>query len=217
MTDFVSLRTAMVDRQIRPSDVTKIPVIDAMLSVPREAFVPVAMKNVAYAGEHINLGNGRVVLDPRVFAKMLDLLDVGPGDMVLDLACALGYSTAVISHMAEAVVGVEQNPDLATEAEENLSVQSVDNGFISQGALTGGAPKHGPYDAVLVGGGVETVPQSILDQLKVGGRIVAIFVSGASGICRLGLKTDSGVTWRPVFDATAPVLPGFGLASGFIL
>ena len=111
MPDFNARRTMMVDTQVRPSDVTKFPVIDAMLSVPREAFVPNDRREAAYVGENLDLGGGRVLLEPRTLAKMLDALNIQDDEMVLDIGAALGYSSAVISQMAEAVVAVEGNPD----------------------------------------------------------------------------------------------------------
>jgi len=106
MIDYAAARVAMVDRQVRPSDVTRYPIIAAMLDVPREDFVPEALRPVAYLGEHVPLAPGRVLLDPRVFAKLVDALVVEPNDLVLDLGCGLGYSTAVLARMAEAAAEV---------------------------------------------------------------------------------------------------------------
>ncbi len=207
----------MVDCQIRPSDVTKFPIIHAMLTVPREDFVPSDLREVAYAGEHIFLGGNRVVMDPRVLAKTLDVLNIGKNELVLELGAGLGYSTAVIAHMAEAVIAVEEDEDLATEAESNLTAASIDNACIVAGALSGGAAKHGPYDVITFGGAVEMVPEAVLDQLKEGGRIAAIFTDGAAGQCRVGIKTGGIVAWRSAFDAAAPVLPGYERAREFAL
>ena len=117
MIDYAAAREAMVDRQVRTADVTLYPIIDAMLAVPREDFVPLELRPVAYLGEHVPLAPGRVLLDPRVFAKLLDALNVGPRDLVLDVGCGLGYSTAVLARMAEAVVALEADPAMAAEAE----------------------------------------------------------------------------------------------------
>ncbi len=217
MTDFTSLRTAMVNCQVRPSDVTKFPIIKAMLDTRREVFVPDAKRDVAYAGEHVDLGHRRVVLDPRVFGKMLEAVDIGPTDLVLDIGCALGYSTAVMAHMAEAVVAVEQDPDMAAEAEVNLADEAVDNAVVVPADLAKGAGQHGPYDAIVINGAIEVMPDDILAQLKDGGRIVAIFLTGSAGKCRLGLNASGRVTWRNKFDATAPVLPGFERIAEFAL
>ena len=215
MIDFAAAREAMVDRQVRPSDVTRYPIIEAMLAVPREEFVPEALRPVAYLGEHVPLGPGRVLLDPRVFAKLLDALSVGPRDLVRDVGCGLGYSAAVLARMAEAVVALESDPAMAAEAERLLGEQAVDTALVQAGPLADGVPAHGPFDAILIEGAVEVLPEPLADQLKPGGRIAAIFVDGSRGQARLGLKMPSGIAWRRIFDATAPVLPGFAATKAF--
>lgn len=217
MTDFATRRQMMVDTQVRPSDVTKFPIIDAMLSVPREDYVPAALREAAYLGECVELGQGRVVLEPRTIAKMLDALDIQPSEMVLDLGAGLGYATALIARMAEAVVAVESDATMASEAQATLSSHGADNAAVIEAPIEGGAAKHGPYDVVIIEGGVECVPQAILDQLAEGGRIAAIFMEGALGTCRIGLKTNGQVTWRHAFNAGAPVLAGFEKARDFAL
>ncbi len=217
MTDYATRRTVMVDTQVRPSDVTKFPIIDAMLSVPREAFVPQLLREAAYLGENLDIAEGRVVLDPRVLAKMLDALDIQPEDLVLDIGPAYGYSSAIIAHMAEAVVGVEPDAELAEEAQRILSEHDVDNVLVQQADLTAGAPEHGPYDAVAVQGGIECLPDAIAAQIKDGGRIACIFMHGTMGVVRIGYKYDGQITWRESFDAGAPVLPGFEKKSEFAL
>ena len=215
MIDYAAAREAMVDRQVRTADVTRYPIIAAMLAVPREDFLPAALRPVAYLGEHVPLAPGRVLLDPRVFAKLLDALDPGPGDLVLDLGCGLGYSTAVLAQMAEAVVALESDPAMAAEAEALLGAHGVDNAVVQAGPLADGVAEHGPFDAILVEGAIETLPHAIEAQLKVGGRIAAIFAEGAGGQARLGLRTPHGIAWRRIFDATAPVLPGFAATKAF--
>lgn len=217
MTDFSARRVMMVDTQVRPSDVTKFPIIDAMLSVPREAFVPRDKREAAYMGENLMLRHDRVVLEPRTLAKLLDALDIQPDEMVLDLGCGLGYSAAVLARLADAVVAVEEDEAMATEAQHLLSQASVDNAAVIVGPLAAGAAKHGPYDVITVQGGVEFIPPALLDQLKDGGRIAAVFMEGALGVARVGYKSDGKVSWRFVFNAAAPVLPGFGATTGFSL
>lgn len=217
MSDFSARRVMMVDTQVRPSDVTKYPIIEAMLSVPREEFVPAGLREVAYAGEHVALTSGRVVLDARTLAKMLDALDIRSDEMVLDLGCGLGYSTAVIARMAEAVVAVEEDEALAAEASRALAAQGADNAAVVTGPLASGAAKHGPYDVITLQGGVAAIPEAILAQLKDGGRIAAVFMDGALGTAKIGYKEGGRVTWRFAFNATAPVLPGFAARQGFTL
>ncbi|RWR12250.1 protein-L-isoaspartate O-methyltransferase family protein [Paenirhodobacter populi] len=216
MQDFVARRVTMVDTQVRPNDVTKFPIIEAMLHVPREDFVPAARREAAYIGENLPVAPGRVILEPRSFAKMLDALDIQPDELVLDIGCGLGYSSAVIARMAEAVVAVEEG-DTATLAESALVREGVDNVAVVAGPLDQGSPRHGPYDAIIIEGAIQTLPEQIGAQLKEGGRIAAIFMRGALGTARLGRKIDGVVIWRDVFNATAPVLPGFGVEPAFAL
>jgi protein-L-isoaspartate(D-aspartate) O-methyltransferase len=217
MTDYTARRVMMVDTQVRPSDVTKFPIIDAMLAVPREQFVPDALRETAYMDGNIDLGDGRVVLEPRSFAKLLDGLSIAPGELVLDLGCGLGYSAAVIAHLAEAVVALEEDPQMAREAEARLGDAGADNVAVVQAVLSEGAPKHGPYDVIILEGAAEQVPASLLAQLKDGGRIGVLFMDGALGQARIGYKTDGVVSWRFAFNASAPVLSGFAKAPAFAL
>lgn len=217
MTDFETLRTMMVDTQVRPSDVTKFPIIQAMLTVARENFVPAAQREAAYVGEHVSLGQGRVTLDPRVLAKMLDVLNIQNDELVLDIGTGLGYSSAVIARMAQAVIAVEQDEALAADAATALSESGADNVVVEVAALAAGAAQHGPYDAVILQGAVEQIPAEILGQVKEGGRICAIFLDGPLGIARIGYKLNGDITWRLAFNATAPVLPGFEADRAFAL
>ncbi len=207
----------MVDTQVRPNDVTKFPIIEAMLAVPREVFLPEALCEAAYMGESIALGGGRVVLEARTLAKMLDALDIGPADHVLDIGCAYGYSAAVIARMAASVVAVEEDAGMATAAVTRLAAEGVTNATVMTGALANGAAAQGPYDAICVQGAVEAVPEAILAQLKDGGRIGCLYMEGALGICRVGHKRDGSMSWRFAFNAGAPVLPGFGARRTFTL
>jgi protein-L-isoaspartate(D-aspartate) O-methyltransferase len=217
MAEFAQRRITMVDTQVRPSDVTSFQVLDAMLSVPRELFVPSEQRDAAYAGTHVGIGHGRVVLAPRTMAKLLQVADVQPDELVLDVGAGLGYSSALAACMAEAVIALEEDADLAREAERALSEASADNVAVINGALVDGASKHGPYDVVLIEGAVQDIPDALIDQLKVGGRIVAIFLEGALGTARVGYKDGHGVSWRFAFNATAPVLPGFEKRREFAL
>lgn len=207
----------MVDTQVRPSDVTKFPIIDAMLSVPRELYVPQAQREAAYVGENLALGGGRILLEPRTFAKLLDGLDITPSDVVLDVGCGLGYSTAVLARLADFVVGLVDDADRAQEAQANLSGNGVDNAAVIEGVLAEGAEKNGPYDVILIEGAVETVPQAFVDQLNEGGRIGCLFTEGTLGVARIGVKADGRISWRSSFNASAPVVSGFERPEVFAL
>ena len=207
----------MVDTQVRPSDVTKFPIIDAMLSVPRENFVPDGLREAAYVGENLDIGRGRVMLEPRTLAKMLDALDVQPTHVALDLGCGLGYSTAVLAKMCEFVVAVEDDEARAQEAQSLLSSQGIDNAAVMSGALTEGAEKSGPYDIIILQGGVEDLPEALLAQLREGGHIACLFIEGGLGVVRIGHKIHGTVNWRFAFNASAPILKGFEKRAVFAL
>ena len=208
MSDYFTRRETMVDTQVRPSDVTKFPIIEAMLAVPREQFVPAAKREAAYMGENIDLGGGRVLLEARTLAKLLDAVDIQPDESVLDIGCAYGYSSVVIARMAGSVVAVEEDAEMAAAA------QAVAAKVVA-GPLASGAA--GSFDVVILQGGVEEIPAAIEAQVRDGGRIIAVFMQGALGTARIGFKADGQINWRYAFNATAPVLPGFAKARVFAL
>lgn len=217
MIDFAARRTVMVDTQVRPSDVTKFPIIDAMLTVPREAYVGVDQLESAYVGQNLPLTPARVLLEPRSFAKLLESVDVQPHETVLDLGCGYGYSTAVVARLADAVVAVEDDAAMVTDAQGRLSAQGVDNAAVIVGNLAEGAAKHGPYDVILIQGAVQDVPKALTAQLKEGGRIGALFMEGNLGVARVGHMGADGVAWRYAFNASAPVLKEFEKTAVFAL
>lgn len=217
MTDYAARRTMMVDTQVRPSDVTKFPVIDAMLNVPREMFVPRDRREAAYMGDNVDLGGGRVVFEPRTLAKMLDALDIGSDDLVLCVAAGLGYSAAVTARIAEAVIALEDDAGRVADMQELLAEAGADNVVVQEGALTAGAPEHGPYDVILIEGAVAHLPEPLVAQLKEGGRMACLFAEGALGTVRIGYKIDGTVSWRHAFNAGAPVIPGFEAHAAFAL
>ena len=217
MTDYAARRRTMVDTQIRPSDVTKFPIIAAMLNVERELFVPANLVEAAYSGDDLDLGAGRSMLAPRTLAKMLDALDITGDELVLDVGCGLGYTTAVLAQLAQAVVAVETDAAAVEDIQALLSEAGADNAIVQAGDLAAGAAEHGPYDVVLIEGGVEQLPPALVGQIKDGGRIACIFMQGNLGEVRIGYKTGGGVSWRFEFNATAPVLPGFARDQVFAL
>lgn len=216
MADFTQRRITMVDTQVRPSDVTKFPILDAMLSVPREAYVPDSARDLAYVGGPVPLTASRQLMEPRTIAKMLDALDLSANELVLEIAPGLGYTTALLASVAEAVVAVEEDEDLARDAATALNAQEVDNAAVITAPLAEGSPKHGPYDVLAIFAGVEEIPATLLDQVKDGGRIVAVFMDGPLGEVRLGRKSNGQISWRSEFNATALVLPGFSRVPSFV-
>lgn len=207
----------MVDTQVRPNDVTKYNVIAAMLEIPREEFVPDSRRDVAYVGENIEIARGRVVLEPRTIAKMIDALDLQPTELVLNLAAGYGYTAAVLGRLAQAVVAVEEDAEMAAEATRRLAGIGADNVAVVQGPLAAGHKAEAPYDAILIEGAIEELPPSLAEQLAEGGRIITLFLDATVGVVRSGVKLDGVITWRYAFNAGAPVLPGFQRVREFTL
>lgn len=207
----------MVDTQVRPSDVTRFPIIDALLETPREVYVPDAKRAIAYMGDHIELEPGRVVLDPRLFAKMLELVNVQPDESILDLGCGLGYSTAVLARLGTAVVGIEPDESRAVEAQRLVSAQGVDNAAIIAGDLAAGAASAGPFDVILLQGAIARWPDALTDQLREGGRAVALWQEQGLGTVRLGVRRAGQMSWRDGFNGSAPILSGFEADPQFML
>jgi protein-L-isoaspartate(D-aspartate) O-methyltransferase len=207
----------MVDSQIRPAEVTRFPILEALLNVPRERFVPQASRETAYLGENVPIGPGRVLLEPRTFAKFLEAVDIKPGERVLHIAAGLGYGAAVIARMGAEVVALEDDPARAAEAQALLSADAAGRARAHLGPLTEGAPPFAPFDVILIEGAVEIIPEAITAQLADDGRIAALFAEATLGTARVGRKEAGKIHWRYAFNAGAPVLPGFGRAAAFVL
>jgi protein-L-isoaspartate(D-aspartate) O-methyltransferase len=220
MIDFARLRQSMVDSQIRPNDVTDPRVLAVMLEVPRERFVPPGRAELAYLDDDLLVREAgrddpaRYLMEPMILAKLVQALSLSPDDRVLDVGCATGYSTALLAELAGTVIGLESDPELAVAARAALAGRG--GAKIVQGDLTRGSPDVGPFDGILVNGSVEVVPESLLAQLKEGGRLVAVLRSGPLGRATLHLKTAGAVSTRQLFDAAVPPLPGFELPRGFV-
>jgi len=213
--DFAALRRTMVDCQIRPADVTDYRVLAAMMWAPREMFLPSRLRPVAYADRDFALPEGEVVLAPRTLAKMLQVAGVRSDDIVLDIGCAGGYSAAVVSRLAEAVVALERDSRRVDRATAQLAAAGVVNCAVLEGDLVVGDPAHGPYDVILVQGGVERMPNALCRQLKENGRLVAIRVCGPGGECRVVQRCGEAFAERGVFDAVAPRLQAFARRAEF--
>jgi protein-L-isoaspartate(D-aspartate) O-methyltransferase len=222
MIDFERLRQSMVDSQIRPNDVTDPRVIAAMLELPRERFVPPARADLAYLDDDLVVreasatGAGRYLIEPMILAKLVQALELSDTDRVLDVGCTTGYSTAVLSRLAGAVVGLESDPDLAAAARSNLAEIGLSGTQVAVGAMAAGAPEAGPYDAILINGAVEIVPEPLFRQLKEAGRLVAVVRAGPVGRATLYVRSGGTVSARPLFDAAIPPLPGFEAPRGFV-
>jgi protein-L-isoaspartate(D-aspartate) O-methyltransferase len=216
MVDYAVQRTNMVESQVRPSDVTDRRILRVMQAEPREQFVTGPAQALAYMDDHLPAGGGRFLLAPRVLAKLIQLLEIQAGDTVLDVGCATGYSAAVLARLAGAVIAVEADEKLAEQARRTLAARGIDNADLVAAPLPGGVPARAPYDAILLNGSVELLPEAIVDQLKDGGRVAGVLVAGGVGKATLWRRSGPNCDGRPAFDAAAPLLPGFEKARSFV-
>jgi len=216
MADTAVQRANMVAAQLRPNDVTDARIRDAMLNIPRERFVPNASLPVAYAEQCIPLSGGRVLLDPRSLAKLLQLADVGPEDRVLDVGCGTGYSTTVLSMMAAEVTGLEENKDLADQAAENLRSLGIANASIVTGKLAQGCKQQAPFDVIFLNGAIDCEPTELLAQLAADGRLVVVKCEGSAGHGVIYVRHQDAIGERSTFDAHVPLLPGFERPRSFV-
>jgi protein-L-isoaspartate(D-aspartate) O-methyltransferase len=217
MADYTAARRNMVENQIRTNRVTDEALLAVMGEVPRECFVPETLRGIAYVDEDIAIGKGRYLIEPLVLARLLQTAAVEPNDVVLDVGCATGYSTAVLARLANTVVAVESDPDLAAQATATLAGLGLDNAVVVEGPLSEGYSKQAPYDVIVLGGAVPRISQTIADQLGEGGRLVAVVTdSGPMGRGLLMTRSGGTLSQRPVFDAATPPLPGMALEPGFV-
>jgi len=216
MTDFAAARRHMVDGQLLPNRVTSHRVLDAMAEVPRERFVPEALRGIAYLDEGLSLGGNRSVMAPMVLARLLQAADPGERETALEVGAATGYATAILARLAGSVVALEEDEALAAQATRTLSDLSVDNATVVTGRLVDGYPKRGPYGVILLNGAVGEVPERLTAQLAEGGRLVTVVGSGAMSRATLMIKRAGIVSSRPLFDAWAAPLEQFAKEPGFV-
>ncbi len=216
MFDTATARRMMVDGQVRIADVTDLALLDAMAQLPREQFVPAAVAGLAYLDNDIPIAKGRALIKPMVLAKLIQAARVGHGDRVLDVACGTGYSSAVLGRLAGAVIGLEEDVELAARAKTALAAVGAAGVEVVVGPLTAGWPGGGPYDVILFDGATEVVPQAFAPQLKPAGRLVCIFGRSATGKAMIYRLSEGRLVGRPIFDAAAPLLPGFAAAPAFV-
>jgi protein-L-isoaspartate(D-aspartate) O-methyltransferase len=219
MIDFTAARRMMVDGQVRTSDVTDPRLIAAMLEVPREYFLPPATAALAYLDLDIPVGDGkppRRLLNPRLFAKLVQAAEVTETDAVLDVGCATGYSSAVLARLAASVVGIEEDAILARKAEEAITALGIANVSVVTAPLTAGWPARAPYDVILLEGATEVEPRALCRQLKDGGRLLCVRGRSPAGKAMLYRRVGDDVSGWPVFDAGAATLPGFTEVPAFV-
>ncbi|UXM94179.1 protein-L-isoaspartate O-methyltransferase [Bartonella sp. HY329] len=213
--DYAELRRKMVDNQVRTVDVTRLSVLSALLTVPRENFVAEDFKKFSYIDEDVEVkpvGNGepaRFIMEAAPFAKLLQLVDVSKSDIVLDIGSTTGYSAAVLSELASSVIALESDEALAQTAKNNLENNGYDNVVVVNGPLQEGYKKEAPFDVIVIEGSVDFVPEILFSQLREGGRLVAVVGHGNAGVARLFIKEDGVISVRRGFNLAVKPLAGF--------
>jgi protein-L-isoaspartate(D-aspartate) O-methyltransferase len=215
MLDFEQARNTMVDCQIRTSRVRDPEVIEALRVIPREAFVPDRLKEIAYVDEDLRLAGERYLMEPMVLARLLQAAEIDPGDTALAIACTTGYSVALLARLAETVVGVEPEADFVDVADRVLADLGVDNAAVIQGAPAEGYPRQAPYDVILIEGRCAEVPRRITDQLADGGRLITVLDERGVGKATLMRRSGDNIGTRTLFDAQVPPLKAFQRAPAF--
>ena len=221
MTDFAAARFNMVECQVRPSDVTDVRIQEAMSAIPREAFAPKAKQSLAYMDATLAVASNRYLIEPRCFAKLVQAARIEEDDLILDLGCGTGYSSAILAALGAAVVAVESDPNLVELASQTLTHLEVDNAAVIEGDIAAGAPAQGPFDVIFINGAVEQIPQTLFDQLTLGGRLAAVVKTDGKSSARVYLKSSEGdgtavLGHLDVFDAAIPPFPEFEKPKGFV-
>ena len=211
MIDFAHARSEMIEGQLRPSGVFDLRVLEAILSVPREAFLTQEQAEFAYLDkEHpLQSDSNRLMPTPSSTAKLIELAEVEAGDIVLDIACGTGYSTAILAKLANSVVAIESDAGLVEKANAILAQMDISNAAVVQGELNRGLSAEAPFDVIIIEGAVEEVPATLFDQLRQGGRLVAIVGTGNSATAMLYVKGKTGITSVSAFNASLPLLAEF--------
>lgn len=221
MLDFASARHNMIESQIRTNDVTDRTLLDAMGATPREQFVPAAKRSIAYRDEDMPIHTGedgtiRCLMEPWVFARLLQLADISSGDLVLYVGAGLGYGPAVVSKLAETVVALESDAALVATAGQNLTKAGVDNVAVIEGPLPKGCPAQAPFDVIVVEGALPDAPEALCAQLKQGGRLVCVIGRGLAGKAHVFQRSGETSSARAEFSAAVTPLPGFEPPKGFV-
>lgn len=216
MMDYTAARIKMVDNQVRTTDVTSHSVLDAFLTVPREAFVPAQLKPLAYIDNDIEVAPGRYLMEPSPLAKLIQLASITKDDVVLEVGCNSGYASAILSKLAGSVVALEVDEELAARASETVAELGYDNVAVVTGDLEKGYAAEAPYDVIFVHGAVEVVPEALFGQLRDGGRLVVVEGYGNASQARLYIKERGMASERSAFNTAVKPLPGFRKAAEFV-
>ncbi|WP_038386727.1 protein-L-isoaspartate O-methyltransferase family protein [Bradyrhizobium elkanii] len=220
MTGFSTARQYMVDGQVRPSDVTDDRILDAMLTVPREVFVPAGKQALAYLDLDLDVAEGgatrRCLITPALLARMLQAAEIKATDRVLVVGCATGYAAAVVARFAADVSATESDPALAAKATTAFAQLGIQNITVKTAAAADGDAAGAPFDVIILNGATEIVPTGLFGQLKEGGRLAGGFSLLPPPRATLVTHSHGDFGHRELFDASAPVLPGFERLPAFV-
>ncbi len=215
--DLQAARSAMIESQIRTSDITDRRLVAAMASIARETFLPADKLAVAYAEMAVQTDLERWMMAPRELARLIGVAEIKETDRVLDIAPGTGYSTAVLAKLAAEVVALEDSAELAGPLKANLAAAGAASVEIIVAPLKSGAPSKAPFDVILVNGAIEDVPQAWLGQLAEGGRLAVVVDEGLIRRARVYTRSGGKTAWRTPFESAAPRLAGFERAVEFRL
>lgn len=215
MFNFEQSREAMINGQMRPNKIGSANIIAAIRAIPREMFVPKSKRAMAYVDEDIEVAEGRWLMEPVVFGRLLEAAKVQPGDAVLDIGCLSGYSTSVFSKLAGVVVGIEDDEAAVERANARLTELELGNAAAVKGSLTDGYAKEAPFDVIFIGGAVERIPHALIDQLAEGGRLITVQIKNGVGRAVLGTKVAGVFGLNDFMDAQCPLLEPFSLPDTF--
>ena len=216
MIDTAAARRLMVDGQVRTADVSNATLLDAMMTIPRERFLPPAQAPLAYADIDVPIANNRVLLKPMVLAKLIQAAGVRDTDHVLDVACGTGYSSAVLARLAGSVIALEEDAELARQAKEALASTRAERVTLALGPLTAGWPTAAPYDVILINGAIEVISPALAHQLKPDGRLACVYGRPPAGKAMIYRMIEGRPVGPPAFDAAAPLLPDFVAPPAFV-
>ena len=220
MSGFSTARQKMVDGQVRPSDVTDIRIIDAMLEVPREAFAPQSQRALAYLDLDLEVSEGtsakRYLIKPAVTAKMLQAAEITNTDRVLVVGCATGYTAALAAKLAGQVTATESDLSLTAKTGSVLAEIGLGNVTVKAAAAAEGDPASAPFDVIVLNGATEVTPDRLYRQLKEGGRLVGVFAMTQPPRATIVTHSHDDFGHRALFDATVPVLPGLERLPAFV-
>jgi protein-L-isoaspartate(D-aspartate) O-methyltransferase len=220
MSDFATARQKMVDGQVRTADVTDHRILDAMLALPREAFVPESKRALTYLDLDLDVSEGgsapRCLIKPMLMAKLLQAAEIRAGDSVLVVGCATGYAAAVAARLAGKVTATERDEVVATTGRDALSRVGLPNVTIKVAEPPAGDSADSPYDVILLNGATEIFPEALCGQLRDGGRLVGVFAETSPPRATIVTRSHGDFGHRTLFDASAPVLPGLKRVPAFV-